>query len=242
MSGAWGLLAQGIQDTVNIGYNAFQTERANRQNEALTREGWLREDTAVFRRARDLKSAGINPLLAAGQAATTMQPARMEKAEGSIDVLAGIMADAQLKKNEADIKNINASTEHVKEQTAKVKEEAKDLRYGREAFIQNHDIGYKIKQQEYELQKKGLTAKDYENIILGVNAEFHRKGVQLDLNDKYVKYNLNRHLLEMTQWRDEQERTIGPAGAGGLLRPVFDSVKIIHELSRRLKNERENRK
>nr|QJB18991.1 MAG: DNA pilot protein [Microvirus sp.] len=46
-------------------------DAANKKNEQLTRESWSREDNAVQRRAEDMKRAGINPLLAAGSAATS---------------------------------------------------------------------------------------------------------------------------------------------------------------------------
>jgi hypothetical protein len=51
-------------------WNREQTE----WEKAKYSEALMREDTAVQRRTADLQAAGINPLLAAGQAATTMAP------------------------------------------------------------------------------------------------------------------------------------------------------------------------
>ena len=81
--GATGLAGSAMQSSAISNANESNVAMQkfiNEKNEALTREAWGRDDNAVQRRKADLRAAGINPNLAAGSAAATAQPARMEAA------------------------------------------------------------------------------------------------------------------------------------------------------------------
>lgn len=80
ISDAWKGFTGQAQAEAMQGANSANVQMAretNAQNLELTHEQWAREDNATQRRAADLKAAGINPLLAAGSAASASPAAQM---------------------------------------------------------------------------------------------------------------------------------------------------------------------
>lgn len=72
----------------------FGINSTNARNEALMRESWQREDTAVQRRVADLKAAGLSPTLAAGSAAASSGPVTMSNPLASFSDFGRSILDA----------------------------------------------------------------------------------------------------------------------------------------------------
>lgn len=112
---------QGIADTGVSLWNAWNSYKTREQNQANLEKTWEREDTAVQRRVADLTAAGLSPTLAAGSAASTSSPIKLESPYmDKSDVMNNILASASMantiKSQTAGIAQTKAQTELINAQ------------------------------------------------------------------------------------------------------------------------------
>lgn len=152
----------------------------------LQHEAWNREDTAVQRRAADMEAAGFSKTLAAGNAASTMAPIRLEAPQISKELTDAPMRALQasqgvleLMKQKADISNTMAQAKLIEAQTDKARSEADWMKSANPVKLENLNF------ENYKLKNT------VDDVIKGVKADVQIKGFEQSMQemDKRLKEN-----------------------------------------------------
>jgi len=140
---SFGGILGGIGSLIGAGtsmYNAYQQKKQQEYEKEVQLTTWEREDNAVQRRVKDLVNAGLNPVLAAGSAASTSSPIKLTtpQFDGSAigeqaNKMMGLMA---MKK---DIARTQAETNLVEKQLHN--QDIQNKRNQLELDIRNRDFG-----------------------------------------------------------------------------------------------------
>nr|QJB20000.1 MAG: DNA pilot protein [Microvirus sp.] len=158
-----GLAAAGVGAGSNMweGWRNREFQRdVNEQNEALMRESWARDDTAVQRSAADFEAAGLSKTLAAGNSAGNSGPIHLESLKSNASNVAqgamqALMTRKSIAQSNADIE-LTKATKDGKDLDNKLKAEVLDTE------IQKKKVDLNTKVQDLALKISNMQAAEIE--------------------------------------------------------------------------------
>jgi hypothetical protein len=115
-AGIAGQIGTGIAD-IWSGNRDFKLQKdVFEYQKAMQKEAWAREDNAVTRRTDDLRRAGLNPVLAAGSAASSSAPIKVGAPQRNLDASSKNALLLGAIKQAADVSMTNASKKLIEKQ------------------------------------------------------------------------------------------------------------------------------
>lgn len=140
-------LSAGAQGAGAIANYMAQKSQASYQKD-MQKQAWQREDNAVQRRKADLLAAGLSPVLAAGSAATTMAPIRIEAPQMDTAAIAsagktvneGMLTALAMKQGVESINKTAAETSNIQAQQHKTEVETDFMTQNNPTVIESNKI------------------------------------------------------------------------------------------------------
>jgi len=187
---------------IGAGINAWSQQKTNDRNEALMRESWERDDTAVQRSVADFEAAGLSKTLAAGNSAGNSGPIKLESPEwGNIatGAITGAAAANQVAQTKAQAALINSQKDKV--DSEKKGQDLQNQLLADQTQYSTATLAWRIQQADYETLKKwNETLKsDYDAALASLKvSEQEKQNLYLEMKNRIMaQYGLTEMQAEV---------------------------------------------